>query len=178
MPDESSSLVSKSESNSTATSSTNSPSGRTSSSDSSSNNSGSGTDDHDDDEDDKQHSDYVDSPRSSKRGAAKPATRSIQKQVEIVRHSARERRKVQDNMFVYEQQRKSRIKTRNQGRRTVQYQEDESDNERANGRNGMVDSDSDSDSSENRSSPDMTSMSSRGRIRKLTPRARASLMGD
>ena len=72
-----------------------------------------------------------------------------------------------------------RVSTRNRGKRTVMYQDcDDSDN----GEEKHSDDDDDDDNDENESDDDNddddeeeTTVSSRGRVRRLTPRARASL---
>ncbi|XP_033739931.1 PH-interacting protein-like [Pecten maximus] len=120
-----------------------------------------------------------------------------------VRPSVKPRLKASDNGFVIDRNKKksnnnSKVKktsnsatssrrskssgtvqrtTRNQGRQTVRYQEDsEGEPEDSRGLEGSG-SGTDSDYSVGHERPDI-STSSRGRVRKLTARARASLMGE
>lgn len=123
-------------------------------------------------------------PSKTKSTAKK--TKPISTKQKVVRQLLQERRSCREGKTRNRSHDAKRINTRNQGRRTVQYREDsdkgeENNDDDDNDNDEENDSDSDGESdTENSctSSRNIVSRSSRGRLRKLTPRARASLLGE
>ena len=121
----------------------------------------------DEDDEDSEYSDSDGSVVKSKRTTRKGAKNQIQ------RRTSQRPKKSPVLLDEYVRTQRSRRNTRNQGRRTVRY--DENSDEEA---QLMKEAEEDSEATDDYSDPEniTANVSSRGRVRKMTAKARASLM--